>query len=119
MDRQNKRNIVTLATFFVVILLFCVKATGVHIHMLVGLAFIAALMVHTIRRWRRLLKCPICLQIADIVALTALVAVLVSGFMIPFLRGAMWVLLIHKLTSVILAVSIAVHIWQHMPKKKR
>ncbi len=59
MNRQNKRNIVTLATFFVMILLFCVKATGVHIQMLVGLAFIAAL-----------------------------VAVLVSGFIIPFLRGA-------------------------------
>ena len=58
MSRQDKRNMITLATFFVMILIFCVKAASVHIPMAAGLVFIAVLMVYTIRRWEGVLKCP-------------------------------------------------------------
>ena len=58
MSRQDKRNMITLATFFVMLLIFCVKAAGVHIPMAAGLVFIAVLMVYTIRRWEGVLKCP-------------------------------------------------------------
>lgn len=118
MNRKIKRNIATLATFFIMILLFCVRATGVHVHMIVGLMFIIALGIHTFKRWGRLLKCPTRFRVADIVAAAALLAVLVSGFMIPFFKGAMVVLMIHKLASVILLIGIMVHICQHMPKHK-
>lgn len=119
MNRKLKRNIATLATFFIMILLFCVRITGVHAHMIVGLLFIVGLGIHTFKRWGRLLKCPTCFRVADIVAAAALLAVLISGFLIPFFKGAIVVLMIHKLASVVLAASIAVHIWQHMPKRKR
>ena len=118
MNRKLKRNIATLATFFILILLFCVKITGVHLHMILGLIFIIALGIHTFKRWGRLSKCPTRFRIADIVAVAAMLAVLVSGFMIPFFEGMMLVLMIHKLASVVLAVGIAVHVWQHLPKKK-
>ena len=62
MRRQDKRNIVTLVTFFVMILLFCLKASSVHIHMIAGLVFIAALIVYTIRSWEVFLKCPCVLR---------------------------------------------------------
>lgn len=118
MDRRLKRKLATLATYFILVLLFCVRATGVHFHMVAGLIFIAVLAIHTITRRRRILKCPIRWQVADIVCIVALVVVLVSGFLIPFLKGTMIVFLIHKLASVILALGILVHIWQHVPKKK-
>ena len=118
MDRRLKRKLATLATYFILVLLFCVRATGVHFHMVAGLIFIAVLAIHTITRRRRILKCPIRWQVADIVCIVALVVVLVSGFLLPFLKGAMIVLMIHKLASVILALGILVHIWQHVPKKK-
>lgn len=118
MNRKLKRNIATLATFFIMILLLCVKITGVHVHMILGLFFIIAMGIHTFKRWGRLLKCPTCFRIADIVAAVAMLAVLVSGFMIPFFKGTMVVLMIHKLASVVLAIGILVHIWQHIPKRK-
>ena len=40
MNRRLKRNIVTLATFFVMILLFCVRIAGEHAYMIFGLLFI-------------------------------------------------------------------------------
>ena len=104
MNRKMKRNIVTLATFFVLILMFCVKATGVHVHMILGLAFIIALGIHTFKRWGRLLKCPIRFK---------------SGFLIPFFKGSMVMLIIHKLSAVVLVAGIVVHIVQHYPKKKK
>ena len=118
MDRRLKRKLATLATYFILVLLFCVRATGVHFHMVAGLIFIAVLAIHTITRRRRILKCPIRWRIADIVCIVALVVVLVSGFLLPFLKGAMIVFMIHKLASVILALGILVHICQHVPKKK-
>ena len=118
MDRRIKRKLATLATYFILVLLFCVRVTGVHFHMVAGLIFIAVLAIHTITRRRRILKCPIRFRVADIVCIVATIAVLVSGFMLPFLKGTMIVLMIHKLFSVILAVGIVVHIWQHVPKKK-
>ena len=53
-----KRNVVILAIFFVMILLFCVKASSIHIPMVAGLLFIAVLMVHSIRALGGLLKYP-------------------------------------------------------------
>lgn len=118
MDRRLKRKLATLATFFILILLFCVRATGVHFHMIAGLIFIAVLAIHTITRRRRILKCPIRWRAADIVCIIATIAVLVSGFMIPFWKGSMVVLMVHKLSSVILVLGIIVHIYQHTPKKQ-
>ena len=119
MDRRLKRKLATLATFFVLILLFCVRVTGVHLHMVAGLIFIAVLAIHTITRRRRILKCPIRWRAVDIVSLIAMLAVLVTGFMIPFFKGSMAVVILHKLTSVMLAVGIIVHICQHKPKKPK
>ena len=119
MNRKLKRNIATLATFFVLILLFCVKVTGVHVHMILGLAFIIALGIHTFKRWGRLLKCPIRFKVADIVAGVAAAVVLGSGFMIPFFKGSILIVMVHKLASVILVIGIVVHICQHLPKKKK
>ena len=118
MNRKMKRNIVTLATFFVLILMFCVKATGVHVHMILGLAFIIALGIHTFKRWGRLLKCPIRFKIADVVAAAAMLIAAISGFLIPFFKGSMVMLIIHKLSAVVLVAGIVVHIVQHYPKKK-
>ena len=117
MDRKLRRKLATLATYFILVLLFCVRATGVHFHMIAGLVFIAVLAIHTITRRRRILKCPIRFRVADVVCIIATIVVLISGFMLPFTKGSMEVLLIHKLFSVILAVGIVVHIYQHVPKK--
>ncbi|MBQ8041358.1 MAG: hypothetical protein IJ274_16080 [Lachnospiraceae bacterium] len=119
MERRLKRKLATLATFFVLILLFCVRVTGVHFHMVAGLIFVAVLAIHTITRRRRILKCPIRWMIADIVSMAAMLGVLVSGFMLPFFKGAMPVLIAHKLCSVILVIGIIVHIIQHTPKKEK
>lgn len=119
MHRRLKRKIATLATFFILILLFCERVTGAHFHMVVGLVFIAVLAIHTIARRRRILKCPIRWMIADIVSIVAMLGVLVSGFMLPFFKGSMPILMTHKLCSVILAIGIIVHIFQHMPKKSK
>ena len=48
MDRRLKRKLATLATFFILVLLFCVRVTGVNFHMVAGLIFIAVLAIHTI-----------------------------------------------------------------------
>ena len=119
MDRRFKRKLATLATYFILVLLFCVRVTGVHFHMIAGLVFIAVLAIHTITRRRRILKCPIRWQVADIVCIAALVVVLVSGFLLPILKGTMIVLMLHKLASVVLALGILVHIYQHVPKKPK
>lgn len=119
MDRKLRRKLATLATYFILVLLFCVRATGVHFHMIAGLIFIAVLAIHTITRRRRILKCPIRWQVADIVCIVALVVVLVSGFLLPILKGTMIVLMLHKLASVVLAPGILVHIYQHVPKKPK
>lgn len=119
MERRLKRKLATLATFFVLILLFCVRVTGVHFHMVAGLIFVAVLAIHTITRRRRILKCPIRWKIADIVCIIATIAVLISGFMIPFFKGSMLATMIHKLSSVILVIGIIVHIFQHVPKKHK
>ncbi len=119
MDRRFKRKLATLATYFILVLLFCVRVTGVHFHMIAGLVFIALLAIHTITRRRRILKCPIRWQVADIVCIVALVVVLVSGFLLPILKGTMIVLMLHKLASVVLALGILVHIYQHVPKKPK
>lgn len=119
MDRKLRRKLATLATYFILVLLFCVRATGVHFHMIAGLVFIAVLAIHTITRRRRILKCPIRFRVADIVCIIALVVVLVSGFLLPILKGAMLVLMLHKLASVVLALGILVHIYQHVPKKPK
>ena len=119
MDRKLKRKLVTLATFFILILLFCERVTGAHFHMVVGLVFIAVLAIHTITRRRRILKCPIRWMTADMVSIVAMLGVLVTGFMLPFFKGAMPVLIAHKLCSVILVLGIIVHIFQHTPKKNK
>ena len=119
MNRKLKRNIATLATFFVLILLFCVRVTGVHVHMILGLAFILALGIHTFKRWGRLLKCPTCFRVADMVSAVAMLAVLISGFLIPFFKGAVVMGMIHKLASVVFVLGIIAHICQHLPKKKK
>ncbi len=86
--------------------------------MIAGLIFIAVLAIHTITRRRRILKCPIRWRVADIICIIGIIAVLLSGFMIPFFKGTMAVLMVHKLFSVILAIGILVHICRHAPKKK-
>lgn len=119
MDRRLKRKLATLATFFILTLLFCVRVTGGHFHMLAGLVFIAVLAIHTIARRRRILKCPIRWRATDITCTLAVIAVLVSGFLIPFFKGSMMPLIVHKFSSVILVFGIVVHICQHTPKKPK
>lgn len=43
MNRRRKRKLATLVTFFLLISFFCVRVTGVHLHMIIGLIFIALL----------------------------------------------------------------------------
>ena len=119
MNRKIKRNIVTLSSFFVLILMFCVKATGVHVHMILGLAFIIALGIHTFKRWGRLLKCPIRFNIADVGAAAAMLSAAISAFLIPFFKGSMVMLIIHMLAAVVLVAGSVVHIVLHYPKKKK
>ena len=118
MKRSMKRKLATLVTFFVLILLFCERVTGVHIHIIFGLLFVIALGCHTWNRKNRILKCPIRLKVVDILSTLSLFGVMVSGFLLKPFSGKPAVLLIHKLCAVVLTLGIIVHISQHRLKKR-
>ncbi len=119
MKRSTKRKLATIATFLVLALLFCERVTGVHAHMILGLLLIIALGYHTWNRKNRILKCPICLRVVDIVTTIAMLGVLISGVLLKPFRDIIAVLIIHKLCSVIMVIGIVVHIFQHRAKTGR
>lgn len=112
-----KRKAATIGTFAGMLLLFCERLTGAHVHMLIGLLFIAALALHTRTRYHRILKCPAHFKAADIVCMLATLAVLVSGIWIPFAEDKMLPPMLHKLSAVLLFLAVLVHMIQHKSKK--
>lgn len=119
MNRKMKRKIAVLFSILVFAALFCVRLTGKPLHILLGLVFIVVLGVHTWKRRKRMAKCPFRLKAVDLAALISMMIVLVTGFMLKPMKDVMWVLLLHKFSALIMAVSTLVHIYQHNPKGKK
>lgn len=115
MKNKLKRKVVTLATFAVLIFLFCGRVTGVPVHIIAGLGFMIALTIHTWRRRKYILKCQKAYRITDIVTFAAMLGIFISGMMLKPFKDVMAVLLLHKICSVIFGLGLLLHIKQHMP----
>lgn len=113
MNRKMKRKMAALLSILVFIVLFCVKLTGKPVHILLGLVFTLILGVHTWKRRKRMGKCPFRLRVVDVIAVSSMVVVVVTGFMLKPMKDVMWVLLLHKFGALLMAISTLVHIYQH------
>lgn len=119
MNRRLKRKTAVLLTILIFVLLFCVRVTGKPFHILLGLIFILVLGVHTWKRRKRIGKCPFRFKAADMTAVISMICVLVTGFLLKSMKDVTWVLLLHKSSSLVMAVSTLVHIYQHSPRPKK
>ena len=119
MKRTYKRTFTMIAAVLVLILLFFKRLTGVPIHIIIGLIFCVILGIHTWRRRKRIFKCPRAYSVTDIVILAAMFCVLLSGFLLKPLHGITAVLLLHKVSALVFAIGLLVHMVQHMSKHKK
>lgn len=115
---RYKRKFAVAATFLVLLLLFCVRVTGEHVHVLAGLVLAGGLFAHTAARYQRIPKCPAAWRVVDLVCMAAMAAVIVSGIALLLADSDIWASVVHKLSSVVLVVGILLHLLQHSGKRK-
>lgn len=101
------------------VLLFAVRLTGAKWHVVLGVILTCLMVKHTCKRWARLRKQKLALQVVDQMLLISLIVMFVSGMLIHPMHGMLIVKLLHKLSAVVFVLAMVGHVCQHMPAQKR
>lgn len=110
---SKKVTLMSVICVLVCVLLFCEKFTGEALHSILGLIFGIGLFVHILSKKDRIMKLPMKMRTADIVAAISLIVILVSGILMHPMGKPVYLLLLHSIFSIVLVISCVIHVKQH------
>ena len=117
LKKNRKKELFTVLTMALCLLLFLQRLTGEICHAILGLFLIGIMAVHLYRQHEKLMYQKVPVQLVDWMILADLAVVLLSGILLHPLREAVVFQIIHKVSSVILVIGVLVHILQHRRSK--
>ena len=117
MNKKVKKWLLGITAGLLYIALCCVKLTGGLVHVLLGAVFLIVMVVHMVGNKKRMKYVPKPIKIVDWVMLIAMITVVISGVVLHPMKEIMLVLILHKLSSVVLAITCVIHVVQHRKKK--
>lgn len=99
------------------VLLFAERLTGEIWHVILGAAFLILSIAHGYRYRKEMKAGKRSVRITDWVMVVSLAFLVLTGMMIHPMQGALAVKIVHKLSAVVFAAGLLVHIRQHRKKK--
>ena len=111
---KKKQMILLLAAMILLgLILFAERVTGPVIHLVCGALLVICAVKHTVVRMVRMKSTAPAVRLVDMVLLTALVAVVISGMLLHPLSDVLWIGILHKLSGVIFFLGMIAHVIQH------
>lgn len=114
---EKKDKLFLIIIFLLCLLLFCKRLTGEACHAILGLLLVSMAVVHVCIHIRKLKYKKLSVRMMDSLLFIALAVVLVSGILLHPLQGAFFILILHKISSVVLVLGMIVHVLQHKKEK--
>ncbi len=111
---NTKYLLMTITSFIICAVLFCVKITGEAVHSILGLLFIIGLFIHFAAKWNHMIKMPSKIKVIDTMALLSLIMILLTGVMMHPTNKALYVIAAHGIFSILFVVVCIIHVIQHI-----
>lgn len=113
MKKKRKQIILTIIVLFICTILFCVKLTGGKIHAILGLILMIIVMGHLKRNWKRNKYVPISIKRTNMILLTTLLIMFVTGMFMKSFSANILIALLHKVSAFVFCGGCMLHVLQH------